>query len=80
MTRSSACTAAPTGADRIVRLSFTGYGNDGNPVYVFSYTPPPEPFPPVAPHDHRDNNPWSGGFAFSVYHPGTSLPQAEWGY
>jgi hypothetical protein len=28
-------------------------------------------------HDHRDNV-TGGGFAFAVYHPGTSLPQQPW--
>lgn len=27
-------------------------------------------------HDHRDN--LNGGYCFSVYHPGTSLPQQPW--
>jgi hypothetical protein len=27
-------------------------------------------------HDHRDN--YNGGFAFSVYHPGTGVPQLPW--
>ncbi len=32
--------------------------------------------PGAGPHDHRDN--FNGGFAFAVYHPGTSLPQMPW--
>jgi hypothetical protein len=32
--------------------------------------------PGMGPHDHRDN--FNGGFCFSVYHPGTSLPQMPW--
>jgi hypothetical protein len=32
--------------------------------------------PGMGPHDHRDN--FNGGFAFAVYHPGTSLPQMPW--
>lgn len=27
-------------------------------------------------HDHRDN--FNSGFAFAIYHPGTSLPQMPW--
>lgn len=40
--------------------------------YVFSYGQP-QTFNAVPLHDHRDN--LNGGFAFSCYHPGTSLPQ-----
>ena len=44
------------------------------PMYVFQYaTGEPDDGLPV--HDHRDN--FNGGFAFSVYHPGTSLPHAR---
>jgi len=32
--------------------------------------------PMAGPHDHRDNN--NGGFAFAVFHPGTSVPQQIW--
>jgi hypothetical protein len=32
--------------------------------------------PGMGPHDHRDN--FNGGFAFAVYHPGTSIPQMPW--
>lgn len=68
------------GIDRgtIVRLIFQGYDSEQKPIYFFQYTPPPDPTV-VPPHDHRDNNPRNGGFAFSCYHPGTSLPQMEWG-
>jgi hypothetical protein len=34
--------------------------------------------PGMGPHDHRDGSPMYGGFAFAVYHPGTSLPQQPW--
>lgn len=69
--------------DKIVKLSFAGYRKPEpdadeqvpEPVYVFTF----ETFsgPPELPiHDHRDN--FNGGFAFAVYHPGTSLPQQPW--
>jgi hypothetical protein len=61
--------------DRIVRLSFGGIGPDGDPSYVFQYSPSAEE-PTLPVHDHRDN--LHGGFAFSCWHPGTSLPQMPW--
>lgn len=62
----------------IVRLTFSGYNADGTPRYMFGYTPP-APDVSLIPHDHRDNAPNSGGFAFAVFHPGTALPQMNWG-
>jgi hypothetical protein len=50
-------------------------GADGSvPFYVFSYACQPAPIG-VPPHDHRDNSGPNGGFAFSTFAPGTSLPQ-----
>src|SRR5438270_10058380 len=57
----------------VVELCFIGYDDAGNPVYVFQYN-----FSQLGAelpiHDHRDV--FNGGLAFSVYHPGTSLPQS----
>lgn len=64
----------PRGA--VVRITFVGYDEADEPVYVFSYADQDDPFAPVAPHDHRDLS--SGGFAFAVYHPGTAIPQQRW--
>lgn len=62
-----------TGA--IVKLSFSGYNADGDATFLFQWQGlPPDNFVPI--HDHRDN--FNGGFAFAVYHPGTSLPQQKW--
>jgi hypothetical protein len=47
------------------------------PMYVFSYCAQPPQTAALPIHDHRDNVS-GGGFAFSVYHPGTSLPQQPW--
>lgn len=48
------------------------------PLYVFQHAgQTADPVMPI--HDHRDNDPRNGGFAFSVYHPGTQLPQKAWG-
>jgi hypothetical protein len=30
-------------------------------------------------HDHRDNSPQASGYSFSVFHPGSALPQAPFG-
>jgi len=50
-------------------------GEDGSiPYYFFNYNNPPTVG--VSPHDHRDN--LNGSFAFSVYHPGTDIPQVPW--
>jgi hypothetical protein len=56
----------------VVRLEFVGYDREGEPAYVFNHGQPREA-DPIPIHDHRDN--FNGGFAFSVYHPGTALPQ-----
>jgi hypothetical protein len=55
---------------------------DGNPVTIqrarFGFVFQPEQIRPALPiHDHRDNV-TGGGFAFAVYHPGTTLPQQPW--
>ena len=59
----------------VVKLSFVGYDDGGDPMYVFTHTGRPQE-EPMRNHDHRDN--YDGGFAFSVYHPGTACPQAPW--
>lgn len=60
----------------VVLMQFHGYDSDGEPAYLFqcSLGTPQDQF--LTPHDHRDN--YNGGFAFSVYHPGTALPQQPW--
>jgi hypothetical protein len=69
-------TPAPSGMTRpnVNGTFIDGIGADPTapvPQYVFNYPLPPLPTSlPI--HDHRDN--FNGGFAFSVYHPGTSLP------
>ena len=63
-------------AGTIVRLTFSGYNSTNDPLYLFQHTPPVQQNAPP-PHDHRSIA--EGGFAFSLYHPGTSLPQLEWG-
>jgi hypothetical protein len=56
---------------------FIRYPADKSPLYVFAYNmQPADPIFPI--HDHRDNV-TGAGFAFSVYHLGTSLPQQPWG-
>jgi hypothetical protein len=48
------------------------------PRFAFGYAPTRiELVLPI--HDHRDSV-TGGGFAFAVYHPGTSLPQMRLGY
>ena len=61
----------------VVQLTFIGYDTKQKPVYTFVWNPrqPEDGLVPI--HDHRDNV-TGGGFAFSVYHPGTSLPQQPW--
>lgn len=67
----------------VVLLNFIGFieedDGQGNtidvPHYAFVYGQPQE-HTGIKPHDHRDN--FNGGFAFSVYHPGTALPQMPW--
>jgi hypothetical protein len=60
----------------VALLTFMGYDQAGDPLYVFSYN---APLPPATDgiHDHRDNI-TGQGFAFAVYHPGTDLPQQPW--
>lgn len=60
----------------IVQLSLTDYDPDGKPLYSFVFTTP-DINRPMPIHDHRDND--NGGFAFAVFHPGTSLPQQRFG-
>ena len=63
--------------ESIVMLHFIGYGTDGEPQYVFQWHSwRDESELPI--HDHRDNRARSGGYAFSVFHPGTDLPQQDW--
>jgi hypothetical protein len=60
----------------VALMQFVGYDADGEPAYMFQCsigTPQDWVLPP---HDHRDN--YNGWFAFSVYHPGTALPQQPW--
>lgn len=68
----------PTPSNVVVRVHFAGmrmFGEEERGMYIFSYTPTViETFLPN--HDHRDN--FNGGFAFSVWHPGTALPQRPW--
>lgn len=59
----------------IVTMRFAGYDPNGNAAFVFLYLVDLKP-PEFPPHDHRDNS--QGGFAFAVYHPGTSVPQMPW--
>lgn len=61
--------------ETVVRMVFIGYGRDGEPQYGFSYAAP-DRLNELPIHDHRDN--LNGGFAFSVYHPGSDLPQQPW--
>lgn len=61
----------------IVWMRFGGYATDERPMFFFAHANP-EQFMPSRPHDHRDND--EGGFAFSVFHPGTSLPQMPFPY
>lgn len=61
--------------DRIVLLTYAGRNADNEAVYTFiCEIQQPDNQLPI--HDHRDN--CNGGFAFAVYHPGTSLPQQPW--
>lgn len=59
----------------VVRMDFAGYDAVGEPAFRFQYVGLHDLYETV-PHDHRDN--YNGGFAFSIYHPGTSLPQQPW--
>lgn len=61
---------------KVVFLRFAGYDLDGTtPVFLFSYNEMVDSGI-LSPHDHRDNA--NGGFAFAVYHPGSSIPQMPW--
>lgn len=64
----------PAGA--IVRLHLTDFDEDRNPLYTFQFETVDQQAP-MRIHDHRDN--FNGGFSFSVFHPGTSLPMQQWG-
>jgi hypothetical protein len=62
-------------AGSVVKMEFIGYAADKSPLYVFAYNmQPADTFLPV--HNHSDN--FSGGYAWAVYHPGTSTPQQQW--
>lgn len=56
----------------VVKVTFCGYDPDGKPVFVFFY-PKTQQDAGLPVHDHRDN--LNGGFAFSVFAPGTAIPQ-----
>ena len=43
-------------------------------MYIFQHAPTQQNAG-MPLHDHRDNLPQNGGFSFSVFHPGTGLPQ-----
>lgn len=60
----------------VVKLEMIGEDKDGEPVYVFQWQLPPQLFPVIPIHDHRDA--FNGGFSFSCFHPGTALPQVPW--
>lgn len=72
-----------TGKDRVVQIELVGYKAPDDPIdplgpiywIVGSGGGTGDSGPWV--HDHRNNNPENGGFAFSVYHPGTQLPQVN---
>jgi hypothetical protein len=80
----------PTPSNEIVMMTFSGFAEstetvDGKdvtvkrPRFAFNYSPTRiEPFLPI--HNHASNDSRDGGFSFSVYHPGTSLPQMRWGH
>lgn len=61
----------------VVKLEWIGYDRAGEPAFLFTHQPQ-QPDQVVPPHDHRDNQPQNGGFAFAVYAPGTALPQQAW--
>ena len=46
------------------------------PMFVFQYAVLPQ-IDVLPIHDHRGNDPHSGGFAFAVYSPGSSLPSKQ---
>lgn len=61
----------------VVRMFKIGVDEQGEPVYSFHAPQPRQEHFTLPPHDHRDNL-QGGGYAFSVYHPGSSLPQLPW--
>ncbi len=62
----------------IVKTEFIGYAADKSPLYVFQLHVPNLADIPLPIHDHRDNV-TGAGYAWAVYHPGTSIPQQPWG-
>lgn len=62
--------------DTVVMMKFAGYDGTNQPLFLFQFESTDPNFLPATPPDHRVN--WNGGFAFSVYHPGTGLPQQPW--
>lgn len=67
----------PIPVPSVVRLYVAPDDPDtGDPRWCFTYDQPSTGYQFVPPHDHRDN--FNGGFAFSVYHPGTAVPQMPW--
>jgi hypothetical protein len=60
----------------VVMMHFIGYDAADTPAYLFQWIGPND-MNYLRPHDHRSND--QGGFAFSVYHPGTGLPQQPFG-
>jgi hypothetical protein len=61
----------------IHRVHFIGYDADNQPAYLFEHHNDSDD-EQLRPHDHRSND--DGGFAFSVYHPATNLPQSPWAH
>jgi hypothetical protein len=73
--RKVACTYSPKKEPAGTPLR--GGADDSMPTCVFNNCVQTQPA--VLPiHDHRDNSPTAGGFAFSIYHPGCALPQPPW--
>ena len=67
--------AAPGTAGQILPSDLMVKGGDELPIYVFSYVEPPDPYRDL-PRTITRQRP--RGFAFSVYHPCTDLPQMPW--
>ena len=57
----------------VVRMTHVGYDPEGKPAFLFHYPKMREDWEGMKPHDHRGNA--DGGFAFAVFHPGTSISQ-----